>query len=595
VPINQRDKLSRGKEPNMTIEEILYVLEQNVTSILCGSALDQRWVNGEGSIDDSDVVLLAKALRANTSLTAVDLSRNRLSTQGAIILTDALRVRSQLRSLNFSFINLDEAGLAAFGQALTSYTSLTSILFTGLTKDRIQLPNHLVNFVSTNRSLRHLELRLCKTSQLQRLVETLQHLPQLISLDIRSDLNNSIVTALAAYVKESKTLRSLSLAFSLSQVGTHKNALLEALKRNNTLTSVDLSASRHRCFNGQILAEVLGVNTTLTSIKFYGNHLLPTEVASVVAALRRNTSLRSIGLDSTQFHSLGTQALAEVLMVNTTLTSIDLGGNDILPQGAQAIAAALHVNDSLVSVNLCMNQIGGLGAQAFADSLLVNTSLKTLNFEFNDIGEVGIGAIMAALKRNSSLTSLNVYNTAPKMQLLQAITNMLRVNTTLRLISMPNLSPLGYQHFRPAVENDVHKMILSSLLINPALENFLPRNGMSSHEKALATEFGSEIANVLTRNRRRLFFVRSPHGLRNVILYSLFSKPVLNDLSQGRQLPHIIKFQLTQYAIELSLLNEDILGRAIMAGWCCGCGSSEKLEVGFLGASDYACSFGRMP
>jgi Ran GTPase-activating protein (RanGAP) involved in mRNA processing and transport len=577
----------------MTIEEILYVLEQNVTSILCGSALGQRGLLGCSRIDDSDVVLLAKALRANTSLTALDLSRNRLSTQGAIILADALRVRSQLRSLNFSYINLDEAGLVAFGQALTWYTSLTSMLFMGLSAVRRQSSNHLVNIVSENTSLRLLELRLWDTLQLQRLAQTLHRLPQLALLDISgSDLNDATVTALAAYIKESKTLRALSLAFSLSKVGTKKNVLLDALKRNNTLTSVNLSASRHRNFNGQCLAEMLDVNTTLTSIKLYGNYLLPTEVYSVTVALRRSTSLRSIDLSATQFHSQGAQTLAEELTVNTTLTSIDLSSNRILSLGAQAIAAALHVNASLVSVNLSVNRIGDLGAQAFADALLINTSLRTLSFERNDIGEVGIGAIMTALKTNTSLTSLNVYQTAPEMQLLKAETDMLRVNTTLRSISMRSFSRPDRQQFTSGEINDAHKMILSSLQVNPSLINFVRRYGSPSHEKTLAAEYGWRIANVLTRNRRRLFFISSPHGLRNIILYSLFSKPVLSDLSQGRQLPHIIKFQLTRYAIELNLLNDDLLGRAIMAGWCCGCGSSENLEVGTMGELDYSCSFG---
>jgi Ran GTPase-activating protein (RanGAP) involved in mRNA processing and transport len=583
------DKLNGGKEPNMTIEEILFVLEQNATSMLCGRMLNQSWLMGDGHIDDAEVVLLAKALRANTSLTALDLSRNTLSAQGAVTLADVLREQSQLRSLNFSFINLDEASLAALDQALTSHPSLTSMFYQGLHPEMTLGQEHLINIVSANTSLRCLKLRLCNTMQYQRLAETLQHLPQLTLLDMSGcDLNGSAVTALTAYVKSSKTLSSLNIAFSSEKAGVQKNALLEALKSNDTLTYVNLNVN---CFSGQSLAEVLCVNTTLTSIEFYGNHLFPAEVNSVAAALRHNTSLRRIDLGDTQFHLLGIQALAEALTVNTTLTSIGLKNNQVSPLGAQAVAAALHVNSSLVSVNIAANRIGGLGAQAFAEALLVNTTLRTLSFEINDIDEVGIRAIMTTMKQNTSLTSLNVCKTAPENSVLQTVTDMLRVNTSLRSISMENYSHPDYQKLTPAVENSVHKAILASLQVNPTLINFVPRYGLPSSEKVLAAEFGTRIAKVLTRNRYRLFFIRSPHGLRNIILYSLFSKPLLSDLSPGRQLPHIIKFQLTQYAAELSLLDEDILGRAIMAGWCCGCGTSENLETGSMEKSGYSCSY----
>jgi Ran GTPase-activating protein (RanGAP) involved in mRNA processing and transport len=576
----------------MTIEEILYVLQQNATSILCGRALGQRWINGDGRIDDAEMVLLAKALRANTSLTAFDLSRNRLSTQAAKILAEALQDRSQLRSLKFSFTTLDKSGSAAVVQALPLSTSLTSVFFIGLHRVGVQSQNHLVKVISANTSLRQLTLQSCNTLQRQGLAEILQHLPKLTLLNLSECiLNDSAVTALTAYVKESQTLCLLNIAYTLENVGAQKNALLDALKCNKTLTSVNLSASRYRCFSGQSLAEVLSINTTLTSVECYGNYFLPTEVDSVVAALRRNTSLRNIDLGDTQFHLRGIQALAEALTVNTTLTSIDLGNNNILAQGAQAIAAALQVNASLISLNLSVNRIGDLGAQAFADALLVNTSLKTLNFESNDISKVGIQAIMEALKKNTSLTSLNVHQTVPEHLLLQAEIDMLRVNTSLRTISMPNYSRPDYQQLTPAVENYFHNAILTSLQVNPSLINFVRRYGLISSEKVLAAEFGTRIANVLTRNRHRLFFIRSPHGLRNIILYSIFSKPLLSDLSPGRQLPHIIKFQLTQYAAELSLLDKDILGRAIMAGWCCGCGSSEQLETGSMENSGYSCSF----
>jgi Ran GTPase-activating protein (RanGAP) involved in mRNA processing and transport len=570
----------------MTIDEILNALQKNVIRRLCGRALFEVGINRRTPIDDADMRLFAKALCANTSLTALDLPRSRLSFRGAELLADALRVRTQLRSLNFSY---SELGETAIDQALTLYTSLTSINFLNFHDVWVPCQEHLVNVVRANTSLRGLELRPCNTLQCQRLAETLQHLPHLSLLNIReSELNDAAASAIVAYVKESKTLCSLNVALCFHKVGAQKNALLDALKCNNSLTSVNLRASTARCFDGKRLADVLRENTTLTSLKFEGNHLFPAEIVSVAAALKYNTSLKSIYLDATQLDLRGVQELAEALTVNTTLTFIGLSRNRIRPLAARAIAAALYVNASLVSVNLSANQIGDLGAQAFADMLLINTSLRTLNLGSNDLGEVGIPAIMAALKKNTSLRSLTVNDTAPVMQLLQASTDMLRVNTSLMSISMPQCTRSNFRYFNPALMKEAHEMIVTALQNNSSLIAFISDYGIPHSKEVHAARFGVQIPKLLKRNQRQFFFIRSPHGLKNIILYSLFSKPLRPDLSQGHYLPHMVKFQLTQYAIALSLLDNNILGRAIMAGWCCDCGT-ETQDVCALDNPEYAC------
>jgi hypothetical protein len=58
----------------------------------------------------------------------------------------------------------------------------------------------------------------------------------------------------------------------------------------------------------------------------------------------------------------------------------------------------------------------------------------------------------------------------------------------------------------------------------------------------------------------------------------------------GLSTRYMIQFQLTQCAAALCLLDKDSLARALMAGWCCGCGSFEDVEASSLDVPDYVCS-----
>jgi Ran GTPase-activating protein (RanGAP) involved in mRNA processing and transport len=576
----------------MAVEEILYILQQNVTSMLCGRALNQVNARGRGCIDDTEVALLARALCINTSLTVLDLSENMLSVQGAKVLVDALRMRPKLRTLHLSFLELGGADSGFLAEALVRHTSLTSLDLSGVSGSARPCQDELLSVVRANTSLRLLRLKPSDTLRLQALAETLQHLPKLVLLDFsRCELNGSAVTAIAEYVKVSQVLHSLNLAYSLDKVGAKKNELLDALRYNSSLSTIMLHANLTGGFDGQLLSHVLRKNTALTSLDIYGNYLTVTGVLSIAAALKGNTSLRSIGLGHACLHLRGIQALAEALMVNTTLTSIDLNDNTITASGAQALALALHVNTSLVSINLSSNQINSISAQVLAKALLVNNSLRSLNLCLNNISGIGVRGVMTELKENTSLTELNVYTTWLEKQILEATVDMLRDNTSMMSVYMPDHYRRNFQKSMPVVESDAHEILKNALQTNSSLISFTDCYGVPIRRQIINKNFGLGISNILVRNKRRLFFIRSPHGLKNLILYSLFSKPLSRGLLQSGQLPHLIQFQLTQCATALCVLDKDILARAIMAGWCCGCGSFEDVEASSLEEPDYACSF----
>ena len=114
---------------------------------------------------------------------------------------------------------------------------------------------------------------------------------------------------------------------------------------------------------------------------------------AIAQALEKNTTLTSIDLsENSKIGDEGAKAIAKALEKNTTLTSINLEKNTITDKGAKAIAKALKKNTTLTSINLANNsrtlyklvkdtydksvyyrselvKLGDKGAKAIADAL----------------------------------------------------------------------------------------------------------------------------------------------------------------------------------------------------------------------------------
>jgi Leucine Rich repeat len=274
------------------------------------------------------------------------------------------------------------------------------------------------------------------------------------------------------------------------------------------------------------------------------------------------------------------------------LTCLDLSQCDIILSATDTIALkeALLANSSLVSLNLNENNIDATGALALSQALLVNSTLTYLGlFKNPNIGRNGVTALMSALRTNTTLTSINLAESAPSLWLIHATAALLSVNTTLTSISLP--ARPGWS--RRAKGDPDSQVVFEALRTNPSITYFLGRADFRQRWQydALIRHYGSQAPEFLIRNQRRSLLVMSPRGLKNTILYSLFSKPLTDARIITDSMPHIIQFQLTQCAIELQALHNDILARAIMAGWCCACETWGKLESPFTDKPDYSCSY----
>jgi hypothetical protein len=87
---------------------------------------------------------------------------------------------------------------------------------------------------------------------------------------------------------------------------------------------------------------------------------------ALVDALKRNTSVKSINLNHNQIGSEGASALADALKVNTSITTINLRNNSIGAEGEKAIADALKVNTSVTRLYIDNTRDAAASARAYA-------------------------------------------------------------------------------------------------------------------------------------------------------------------------------------------------------------------------------------
>jgi Leucine Rich repeat len=353
----------------------------------------------------------------------------------------------------------------------------------------------------------------------------------------RADPPRSVISMLT-----DTTIQRLSLDYKrITYCEDEAEDLAPVLAENNTLKAITLHGCRSD--NGVLLALIsaLCVNTSLTSIQCSLFRLNGQSISSLVRALYTNKTVKKLVLIKGPIYRSSTDAdvIAELLRVNDVIETLALINIRMSCDGTQRIIKALQTNTSLTALNLNQNNVGAASAQALVLALQQNTTLRSIELRYNSLGDLGITKFAACLQTNPSLTAVDVRDNLFRHTRLEAIAQSLQSNDT--------LVTLQYTDFK----------------------------GFRNHRRRIS-EMHSSIAHSLQRNRRRTLFIRSPHGLKNIILYRFFrASPSEADTSVA--LPPLVKLQLTECAIALRLLSHAILRNAAESGWC-----FNSLEEGWL-------------
>ncbi|KAF9899014.1 hypothetical protein EC991_009784, partial [Linnemannia zychae] len=237
----------------------------------------------------------------------------------------------------------------------------------------------------------------------------LPHLPELSFELVAGSFVAKELESLVEALRTNSTLTTLNLQFN--KVGPHEvQAMAEVLRTNSTMITLDLGNNFIGGSGAQSLSAILQANSTLTTLILNDNSLGDEGAQALAEALKTNATLTTLDLQKNSIGDNGAQALAEGLETNSTLTTLDLHFNNIRDDGAQALAKVLKINSTLAALGLRENSIWFQGLLAFSEALKTNSTLTTLNLQLNKIGRNGAKALDKAHKTNSTLTTLNLYS-----------------------------------------------------------------------------------------------------------------------------------------------------------------------------------------
>ncbi|KAL0243286.1 hypothetical protein GEMRC1_005847 [Eukaryota sp. GEM-RC1] len=268
----------------------------------------------------------------------------------------------------------------------------------------------------------------------------------------KSLIYSGIITGLRIKLREPSDLEFLNNSSSLFPrlkqlevlvVGQRTSVsmlLIEALKTNSTITSLELGSNSIGAEGAGALAESLKVNASVTSVNLWNNSIGAEGARALADALKVNASVTNIDLSYNSIGAEGAEALTVALKVNVSVTSVNLGGNFIGDEGARTLAEALKVNTSVTSVNLKCNSIGDDGARALAEALKVNPAVTSIDLGYNLIGDDGARALAEALKVNPSVTSVNLGYNSIEDEGTGALSEALKVNPRLKIEGVVGLN-----------------------------------------------------------------------------------------------------------------------------------------------------------
>jgi Ran GTPase-activating protein (RanGAP) involved in mRNA processing and transport len=191
------------------------------------------------------------------------------------------------------------------------------------------------------------------------------------------------------------------------------NLLRDILRRNKTMTALDLSGNGFGETTGAVecIADGLGSNSTLLKIDLAHCALGDVGVATLAQTLgSRNTMLQKLILSCNSITAAGVRVLVETMEQSSHhITDLDIQQNRIGNEGASLLARSLGNNAipnlTRLSLTICTDDL--------ISALEHNTSLLRLDLRDSKIGDDGLIALVSALEQNKTLLHLDLrYNYA---------------------------------------------------------------------------------------------------------------------------------------------------------------------------------------
>ena len=214
--------------------------------------------------------------------------------------------------------------------------------------------------------------------------------------------SDSLGLLLVRVLEENTTLRTLRLA---NNAWNHEimHYFLQGLIANDTLTHLDIHSNRLGLENAMLMADLVGRESCCWSVLLAQNTQLGDGNVAMARALKINQSLVVLNLSATELDDSAAVALSDSLMYNATLTDLNISNNLVTELGCCALADSLQYNPIVRCLNLAGNRIKDEGAVALGHALQRNHTIASLDLSSCWIGEEGCITLADALAGSISL------------------------------------------------------------------------------------------------------------------------------------------------------------------------------------------------
>eukprot|EP00913_Durusdinium_trenchii_P015961 g14999.t1 len=302
-----------------------------------------------GRLGDTNVQVLAEALRLNRSVSHIYLQNNTITDLGAKAIAQMLMQNTSIRSIVLRGNEIGDSGVEALAKALQQNRSIQVIV----------LQNNHIGDVGV-----------------EALAEAVRENDFI--LDIHLDGNPFGDAGCQAW----DTGRSVGWGLALVVRAEAREQIRERCRANQEVNTyvkdpdtrvtaiLGLRELTHRGENHvQKLVEDLKTDSGKTEINLQHKYIRDAQVQ-----VRLQVGPRSAALNE-QLHG---QVLSEALKIHKNITHLFLGGNKIQDDGAQALAQVLKQNRSITLIDLLENEICDAGAEALAEAVQENDTIHSI-------------------------------------------------------------------------------------------------------------------------------------------------------------------------------------------------------------------------
>ncbi|XP_049848715.1 protein NLRC5-like [Schistocerca gregaria] len=319
---------------------------------------------------------LARALKHNSTLTELDLSRNRLDSQGAILIFASLVENKALEVLDLSYNEIEDEGFLLIPKVLKKNRKL---------KELVMHHNDFYRFGTVTLAA-HLSV-----SCVQR-------------LDLSScKLSESGLDALADVLNQSD-IRYLALN-NCHMETAQIDKLSQVLQKNKKLEHLYLEDNNFKPDDMKHIASLIKSNLHARHLFLWGNPILDALVKPFANAIQVNTHLRTLRIHLSCHDNI--EPLVACLAVKQNLVNIQLRGTLARPH-VKTLTSLLSNSFYLESLTLHDMKLGDSSIVQLATSLKNNNKLSHLSLTKNNIEQQGLAALAQMLQQNTKLKILDL-------------------------------------------------------------------------------------------------------------------------------------------------------------------------------------------